>query len=265
MTLLTERFRELAAEQRRGFIPFVVAGHPDLATTGKILVALGRLNPVAIEVGVPFSDPTADGIVIQRASQQSLEDGTCLREIFGMLKTHGPTAPIILFSYYNPILQFGIEQFARTAAEGKIAGVLAVDLPVEAAARLHQALRRHTLDLIFLVTPTTSAQRLKKIAKVASGFIYAVSRAGVTGSVRDSTDESRQLVGRIRAVSQLPVAVGFGIATAAQAKRVSRYADAAVVGSRLVAEIEKASASGKTPAAIVRAAQKCAAEFARAI
>jgi tryptophan synthase alpha chain len=264
MSLLRERFSDLRARNRCGFIPFIVAGDPDLQTTGRLLSALTRLDPVAIEVGVPFSDPTADGAVIQRAAQRSLRKGTDLSGIFRLLKRSRPNqlAPIVLFSYYNPILQFGIEQFARTAANHGVAGVLVVDLPAEAAAPLHQHIRRQNIDLIFLVTPTTADHRLKQIARLASGFIYAVSRTGVTGTARELADESQHLVARIRAASDLPIAVGFGIATRSQARRVCHYADAAVVGSRLVAEIEGAAAAKRSSGAkIVRSVLRCARQF----
>jgi tryptophan synthase alpha chain len=213
---------------------------------------------------VPFSDPTADGPVIQRAAQRALQNGTSLAKILSLLDRLQPNelAPIVLFSYYNPILQFGIERFARTAATCGVAGVLVVDLPAEAAGPLHSQLCRRKIDLIFLVTPTSTDARRRQIARLASGFIYAVARTGVTGTARDLAVESQDLVARIRALSDLPVAVGFGITTGAQARRVCRYADAAVVGSRLVAEIESASAQESfSRARLVRAVLKCARQF----
>jgi tryptophan synthase alpha chain len=264
MSRLREGFRVARAAQRGGFIPFLVAGDPDLETTAALLPALSKLNPVAIEVGVPFSDPTADGPVIQRAAQRALQHGTSLAKILSLLDRLHPNelAPIVLFSYYNPILQFGTEKFARTAADCGVAGVLVVDLPAEAATRLHEELRRRKIDLIFLVTPTTSDPRLKKIARQATGFIYAVARTGVTGTARELADESANLVARIRALSDLPVAVGFGITTGAQARRVCRYADAAVVGSRLVADIEHATATKPFHRSrVVRAVMQAAREF----
>lgn len=265
MNSLKESFERKASQKRAGFIPFIVAGDPNLATTGKLLLGLSKLEPVAIEVGAPFSDPTADGPVIQRAAQRSLEKGTSLAGILALLKgfASNELAPIVLFSYYNPIFRFGVEKFGRAAAECGVAGVLVVDLPAEAAAPLREQLRGRKIDLIFLVTPTTTDVRLKQIARLASGFIYAVARTGVTGTARELTDESESLVARIRALTNLPVAVGFGITTGAQAKRVYRYADAAVVGSRLVAEIEEASAvRSARPAEVVRAAIECARQFA---
>lgn len=260
MSRLRESFQAARAAQRAGFIPFLVAGDPDLETTARLLPALSKLDPVAIEVGVPFSDPTADGPVIQRAAQRALEEGTSLAKILSLLERFQPDelAPIVLFSYYNPILKLGLERFARLAAERAVSGVLVVDLPAEAAAPLQAQLRRRKIDLIFLVTPTTTDPRLRQIVQLASGFIYAVARTGVTGTARELADESEKLVGRIRTMSDLPVAVGFGITTGTQARRVCRYADAAVVGSRIVAEIE--STRGAVEAVIA-----CARQFARVL
>ena len=249
MSLPRERF------EGRSFIPFIVAGDPSLTTTAKLLPALSRLDPVAIELGVPFSDPTADGPVIQRAAQRALRSGTDLGKILRLLGGFRPNelAPVILFSYYNPILQFGLEKFVRVAAASHVAGVLVVDLPAEAAGVLQSRLSAKKIDLIFLVAPTTSDRRLKKISKLASGFIYAVARTGVTGTTGELADESQELVARIRKVSDLPVAVGFGIRNRAQARRVCRYADAAVVGSRLVTAIEE---SDGDVSAVLRCAQQ---------
>lgn len=261
MSVLGERFAALRREKRGGFIPFIVAGDPDLKSTGEILRELSRVDPVAIEIGIPFSDPTADGPVIQRAAQRAVERGVTLGGVLRLLRglTVDEIAPLVLFSYYNPILQFGLERFARALRGCGVAGVLVVDLPADAAADLNASLRREGIDLILLVAPTTSDQRLREIVRVASGFIYAVARTGVTGKTNRLTDESKQLVSRIRKVSNLPVAVGFGVAEREQARRIWRYADAAVVGSRLVAEIEEAAKAGRPLAAAVR---RCAREFA---
>ncbi|MEP6821894.1 MAG: tryptophan synthase subunit alpha [Chthoniobacterales bacterium] len=264
MSRLGDSFASAAAAERPGFIPFLVAGDPDLETTIALLPALSALHPVAIEVGVPFSDPTADGPVIQRAAQRSLEQGTSLARILDCLQRIPPNdlAPIVLFSYYNPILQFGINAFAREAKSCGVAGVLVVDLPADAAMLLREQLRRQNIDLILLATPTTSDARLKQIAHVASGFIYVVARTGVTGTARELKDESEALVARIRAITDLPVAVGFGITSGAQAKRVCRYADAAVVGSRLVAEIEEVTVEKSFQRKkVVEVAVRCARQF----
>jgi tryptophan synthase alpha chain len=265
MNLLEASFKAARTRNSGGFIPFIVAGDPDFETTALLLPALSKLDPVAIEVGIPFSDPTADGPVIQRAAQRALARGTSLAKIVSLLERFSPNelAPIVLFSYYNPILQFGIERFARMAMESGIAGLLVVDLPAEASATLREQLQRRHIDLIFLVAPTTTNARLKQIARLASGFIYAVARTGVTGTARELVDESQKLVRRIRAVSDLPVAVGFGITTGEQARRVCRYADAAVIGSRLVLEIEKVTgAKSLRPTNVVKPVLDCARKFA---
>lgn len=258
MSLLAERFAAIREEKRCGFIPFVVAGEPDLASAPEILRALSEVDPVAIEVGVPFSDPTADGPVIQRAAQRAIERGTNLGAILQTLRAFRG-APLVLFSYYNPVLQFGFEKFARALPACGVAGVLIVDLPAEAAAPLRAELRKRDVDLILLVAPTTSDRRLAQIAEQASGFIYAVARPGVTGNARELADESEELVVRVREVTDLPVAVGFGIAKREHARRVCRYADAAVVGSRIVADIASA---GPKRTEVLRAVRRCAREFA---
>ncbi|MBA3962893.1 MAG: tryptophan synthase subunit alpha [Chthoniobacterales bacterium] len=260
MSALGESFARLTKGEAAGFIPFLLAGDPDLETTAELLRALSRLAPVAMELGVPFSDPTADGPIIQRAAQRALARGVSLARIFQMLEKLRPNelAPIVLFSYYNPIFQFGIKAFARKVSGLGLAGVLAVDLPAEAAAPLQKQLRQRNVDLIFLVTPTTSAKRLEKIARLASGFLYVVARTGVTGTARTLTDESQELVARLRRVTDLPVAVGFGITAGTQARRVRRYAEAAVVGSRLV---EEAAQKASSRDALVRAVSKCARQF----
>ena len=264
MTLLQQSFAELRAGRKCGFVPFIVAGDPDLHTTSALLIALSRLRPVAIEVGVPFSDPTADGAIIQRAAQRALLQHTTLEKTLQMLARTRPneSVPIVLFSYFNPILQFGLAPFARRAARHRVAGVLVVDLPAEAAMPLRRQLRRYGIDLIFLVAPTTSDRRLHQITRMASGFIYAVARTGVTGTATKQSDEWQALVARLRAVTDLPVAVGFGITTRRQAQQVCRYADAAVVGSRLVAEIEKVTTrKGFDRSRVVRAVTQCARQF----
>ena len=264
MRPLEQAFASLRDSRRAGFIPFIVAGDPDLDTTVELLRALSDAGATAIEVGVPFSDPAADGPVIQRAGQRALSRGITMADILAMLaKTRADmTAPLVLFGYYNPILQFGLRKFADAAQRCGIAGVLVTDLPAEAAEPLRTLLHEREIDLIFLVAPTTNDTRLRHIVQLASGFIYAIARTGVTGTHRELQDESETLVRRIRSVSNLPVAVGFGITDRARARAVVRYADAAVVGSRLVAEIEEATANGKWRRnAVVQRITECAREF----
>ena len=237
MSRIGETFASLKRLGRGGFIPFVVAGDPDLATTERLLIELAAAGANIIELGVPFSDPVADGEVIQRASERALRNGVTLRDALSCvshIKQH-IDVPIVLFSYFNPLLQFGEEQLAGKAG---VDAVLVTDLIPEEAEWWTQTLLGQGLDPIFLVAPTTSDERLAYIAQQARGFIYAVSRAGVTGARDQMTRDAEALVKRVRAVSDLPVAVGFGISTPEQVRLVWRFADAAVVGSAIVREIE---------------------------
>ena len=264
MRPLEQAFAALRESKRAGFVPFIVAGDPDLETSAELLRALSDVGATAIEVGVPFSDPAADGPIIQRAGQRALARGVTLADILAMLEKQRATisAPLILFSYYNPLLQFGLRKFADAAQRCGIAGVLVTDLPAEAAEPLRTLLHEREIDLIFLVAPTTNDTRLRQIAKLASGFIYAIARTGVTGTHRELQDESATLVRRIRAATDLPIAVGFGITDRARARAVGRYADAVVVGSRLVAEVEQATTNGKWRRnAVVQRITECAREF----
>jgi tryptophan synthase alpha chain len=243
MSRIREKFRELKRSGRGGFIPFITAGDPDLATTERLLVELAKAGADIIEVGVPFSDPVADGEVIQRASERALRNGATLSDVLTCVshaKQH-IDVPIVLFSYFNPLLQFGERQLATEAKRVGIDAVLVTDLIPEEAQSWTETLVQHELDPIFLVAPTTSDQRLAEIARQARGFIYAVSRAGVTGARNEMARDAEVLVTRVRSVSDLPVAVGFGISTAEQVREVWRFADAAVVGSAIVREIEKLS------------------------
>lgn len=240
MSRISEKFRELKRSGRKGFIPFITAGDPDLATTERLLIELMKAGADIIELGVPFSDPVADGQVIQRASERALRNGvtvhdalTCVRNVRQHIDV-----PIVLFSYFNPLLQFDPEPFASAARDAGIDGVLVTDLIPEEAESWTQDLLRYRLDPIFLVAPTTSEKRLAQFAQQARGFIYAISRAGVTGERDEMTRDAEALVKRVRSISDLPVAVGFGISTAEQVRAVWLFADAAVVGSAIVKQIE---------------------------
>lgn len=242
MNRIDERFARLRSEGRGGFIPFITAGDPDIKTTAKLIVALARAGADIIELGVPFSDPVADGIVIQRASERALRGGVTLGDVLAAIAVarRETDVPIILFSYFNPLLQYGIERLAADLAHVDADGILVIDLTPEAGTELNQLLAARNLQMILLVAPTTSDARLKIIAERARGFIYAVSRAGVTGTRTELSADAAHLVVRLRAHTDLPVAVGFGISTAAQVADVWKYADAAVVGSAIVREIEAA-------------------------
>ncbi|MGA9997409.1 MAG: tryptophan synthase subunit alpha, partial [Pyrinomonadaceae bacterium] len=241
LSRIAETFARLRNEGRRGFIPFITAGDPDLESTRELLIELARAGATVIELGVPFSDPMADGPVIQRASERALLQGFGIEEILETVADAQKelSVPIVLFSYFNPLLSFGMERLSVEAKRAGVDGVLVTDLVPEEAVEFSAKLRAEGLDMIFLVAPTSTDARLRMVAERASGFIYAVSRAGVTGARTEMSRDAERLVERVRKFSDLPVAVGFGISNAEQVADVWRYADAAVVGSALVAEIEK--------------------------
>jgi tryptophan synthase alpha chain len=245
------RFRELRTCGAKGLVVYFTAGDPTLEATGELLVALERAEVDIIELGVPFSDPLADGPVIQRASDRALRSGTTLRRILERFPLWRDTvqAPIILFSYYNPILQYGLEDFARDAAEARVDGALVVDLSPEEAEPYVAAMRARNLDTVFLASPTSTDARLEKVSALSSGFLYLISRMGVTGERQEIAASVRPLVERARRFTSLPLAVGFGVSTPGQVREVQSLADAAVVGSAVVHTIEERF-SGEGTAAI---------------
>jgi len=237
-------FAHLREEKRGGFIPFIVAGDPDLETSEKLILELARIGANVIELGVPFSDPVADGFTIQKSAERALRGQINVKNILDLIsdvRKKGCETPIILFSYFNPLLQFGLEKFAAEAERIGLDGVLVTDLVPEEAGDFHKILTKKNQSLIMLAAPTSSDERLKKITDIANGFVYAVSRAGVTGARTDLTSDAETLVKRLRKFTDLPVAVGFGISSKEQVAEVWRYADAAVVGSAIVAEIMRAA------------------------
>lgn len=246
MSRISETFKKLKAKGRGGFIPFVSAGDPNLATSKEIVLSLAREGADIIELGVPFTDPMADGPTIQASSQRALETGIKLGNILEMVRDlrRETEVPVVLFSYLNPLYRYGIERLAKDAKDAGVDGVLVTDAVDEVAFAVSQILRSRDLDLISLVAPTTSDERLERIVAGARGFVYAVSRAGVTGARSESSSSAKELVTRVRSYSDLPVAVGFGISTRKQVEEVWGYADAAVVGSAIVAEIERSIPSG---------------------
>ncbi len=251
MSRIAKGFEALKREGKKAFIPFITAGDPDLKTTEELLVALAAVGASVIELGVPFTDPLADGPVIQRASERALRHGFTLREIFETASRAAKrmSVPIVLFSYFNPLLQYGLERVCEDAQLAGIDGILVTDLTPEEAGPLSKLARKNDLDLIFLVAPTSTDERLRMIAEHASGFIYAVSRTGVTGKQERLSADAEELVWRVRQFTVLPVAVGFGISDAEQVSATARYADAVVVGSAIVAEIERA---GNSPEVVSR-------------
>jgi tryptophan synthase alpha chain len=243
MSCISDTFDRLRQNGHKGFIPFVTAGDPDLSATLSIVLRLAELGADVIELGVPFSDPMADGPTIQRSSQWALDRGTTLNGVLELASDirKQSDVPLVLFSYFNPILRFGIDEFQLKAASAGIDGVLLTDVIDEEAARLSGEFARHGIDLISLIAPTTTDERLRRICEKARGFVYAVSRAGVTGTQVETSREAEILVRRARKLTDLPIAVGFGISTLQQIAHVWKYADAAVVGSAIVGEIEGAA------------------------
>ncbi len=239
---ITEKFAQLKAENRGGFIPFIVAGDPNLQVTKKLILELAEQGASVIELGVPFSDPVADGVTIQAAAERALRNKFSIKDILQIVsevRAECCETPVILFSYFNPILQFGLENFAESAKQAGVDGVLITDLVPEEAEEFRKILAENDLALIMLAAPTSSDERLKKICEKASGFVYAVSRAGVTGARNETSNDAESLVNRLRSFTDLPIAVGFGISTSSQVAETQEYADAAVVGSAIVAEIAR--------------------------
>ncbi len=248
MSKIEHKFTELKRAGKKGFIPFVSAGDPDLATSMKLVLMLADKGSDIIELGVPFTDPMADGPTIQASSMRALANGVTLEQILHMvaeLRTK-TSVPIVLFSYLNPLYRYGIGRLAKEAADAGVDGILVTDAVDAAAADISKTLRSSGIDLISLVAPTTSNERLERIAANASGFIYAVSRAGVTGARGGTSDSAEGLVERVRKYTDLPVAVGFGISTRRQIEEVWQYADAVVVGSAIVNEIARSLSDGNT-------------------
>jgi tryptophan synthase alpha chain len=229
-------------QSKPSLIAYVTCGDPDLATTREVILAAIDAGASVIELGVPFSDPLADGPVIQRVSERALKHGTSLEHVLKLaaeIREHSQSVGLVVFSYLNPILRMGLQKFCHVARAAGIDGTLITDLPIEESAEYLREARRNDLATIFLAAPTSTDQRLKQIAEVSTGFIYAISRTGVTGARTEMTDDAKNLVKRIRRFSKLPVAVGFGISTPAQFAAVGKFADAAVVGSAIVHVIEQ--------------------------
>ncbi len=224
-----------------GLVAYVTCGDPNVDTTYGIVLAAIKAGADVIELGVPFSDPVADGPVIQRASERALKNGTSLEDVLRLARDirKESDAGLVIFSYLNPILRLGLERFAGEAADAGVDAALVTDLTVEEAAEYRHIMTAHKLGTIFLAAPTSTDKRLKKIAEASSGFVYAVSRTGVTGAQKQLATDAKDLVCRIRKYTKLPVAVGFGISTAEQFAQVGAFADAAVVGSAIVQAIEQ--------------------------
>src|SRR6476469_7635602 len=245
MSRIADTFARLRREHRPGLVTYTTAGDPDLPRSAEILKALDRAGADVLEVGVPFSDPLADGPVIQRATELALAAGTTLRGVLDLVKSvrKDVTAPIVIFSYANPLLRMGLTEFAERAAETGVDGVLALDLPIEEADEFRRVLAAKGLDTIFLLSPTTTEARIRKAAELGRGFLYGISRLGVPGARDRVASGAEEMVRRIRQHTTMPIALGFGISRPEHVAEVGRYADAAVVGSALVSLIAEASGS----------------------
>jgi tryptophan synthase alpha chain len=254
-------FAKAKASGRAALVVFVEAGDPDLATTRRLLPALAESGADVLELGIPFTDPLADGPVIQRASERALASGTTLSRalvLLAELRATGFTTPVVVFSYANPILAMGEAEFAQRAAEAGADSVLVTDLPPEEGRGFASILKSAKLDPVYLVAPTSSDERIRRAGSLSRGFLYVVSRAGITGTRTELPEGLATLVGRVREnVTRLPLAVGFGLSTAEQVRGVAALADGVVVGSAVVTAMEEAVQEGRDPvgagAGLVRA------------
>ncbi len=265
MSAIDEVFARCRAERRAAFIPYLTAGDPDLATTGRLLEALVEAGADLVELGVPFSDPIADGPVNQRAAGRALASGTSLAGVLDLVarRREGLGVPVVLFTYFNPLLARGIGRFAEQAAASGVDGVLCVDLPPEEGAEeLVPALRAAEIDTIFLLAPTSDRRRIRRVDEASTGFVYYVSRTGVTGARDRLPPELLREAKKLRKRLSRPLAVGFGISTPEQAAAVAGVADGVVVGSALVRLVEETADRSRLPAVVGGAARRLAAALA---
>jgi tryptophan synthase alpha chain len=253
MRRIEARFQAIRGRPEPALVTYVTAGDPDLRASRDVLLALQRGGADVIEVGVPFSDPIADGPAIQRATERALSAGANLSntlDLVGELRS-SLDVPVVLFTYVNPVLRLGVDRFADRAASAGVDGVLLLDLPIEESDAMHAALNGRGMDQIFLVSPTTTTERLARAGTLGSGFLYAISRLGVTGARATVATSAAPLAGRLRTATKLPIAMGFGISRPEHVREICAVADAAVVGSAIVQVIAGETDAGRSPAAEV--------------
>lgn len=241
MTRIERKFAQLKAEGRKAFIPYITTGDPKMETTLELALALEKAGADVIELGVPFSDPIADGPVIQRATERALRNGVTLQKVLDLAKSirQKSEIPLVLFSYYNPLLNHGLDRLAKDAVAAGFDAVLASDLTLEESEVFVRTMRDSGLNTIFLVAPTSSRERMKAIAEASNGFLYAVSRTGVTGERQELADDLRDFLRTLRSFTKSPVAVGFGISRPEHVQAVWQEADGAIVGSSIVKKVEE--------------------------
>lgn len=237
MSRIPETFQRCAAEQRTALMPYLTVGYPNLETSEQILLAMVEAGADLIEVGTPFSDPLADGTTVQRTSQISLDNGTRLRDCIALIKRvreAGVSIPLMLMGYFNPIVKYGVEQYVADCAVAGVDGFIVPDLPIEESERLRAAARAHDLDLIFMVAPTTTEDRLQQVGEKGTGFVYCVAVVGVTGARDEMSAVFDEYMGRVRAATSQPLAVGFGVSTTEHVAQIGKVADGAIVASALI-------------------------------
>ena len=240
MSRIAKMFKELKGKKEKALIAYITAGDPDIATNGQLLKCLVESGADMIELGVPFSDPMADGPTILEASQRALAHPFSIAAILDLIREFRrySDVPLILFGYYNPLLQYGLEKLARDASQAGADGFLVVDLPPEEATELKKAADSHQLDTIFLLAPTSTDERIKKVAAMASGFVYYVSITGVTGARESLAEMMDESVGKIRKFTDLPVGIGFGVSSPGHVREICGFADAVIVGSAIIKQVE---------------------------
>lgn len=252
MNRIDQRFAELKSRNEKAFIPFITAGDPNLGITAQLVIELEKAGADIIEFGVPFSDPLADGPVNQEAAQRALINDVCLEDILTCVKglREKTQIPILLFTYFNPVLAYGVEALAKDAAEAGVDGILCVDLPVEEASDHIEAFNGAGLSTVFLLAPTSTEKRVEIVAKASTGFIYYVSRTGVTGEQSAIENTVQPMVERIKSFTDIPVAVGFGVSNPEQASEIAGYGDGVVVGSAIVRMIGELGDTPETAAKV---------------